>query len=102
MAWYSEAMALPPYDLVICRQDPYTDVVFAFADETLEVVSDLFPDVRWKREPRHGWHVAVVAPRCFDEVTHAAAKAGLRVGYGERRDGVATFQPIEVAPGRRH
>ena len=95
-------MALPPYDLVICRQDPDTDVVFAFTDETLEVVSDLFPDVRWKTEPRHGWHVAVVAPRCFDEVMHAAARAGLRVGYGERRDGVATFQLVEVAPGRRH
>jgi hypothetical protein len=91
----------PPFDLVFCRDDPNGEIIFAFTDDTYELVTDLFPVVQWTTE-QHGWHVASVFHSYASEMAPVATKAGLRVGFGEYRDGVLTFRPVEVVPNRRH
>jgi hypothetical protein len=86
---------LPPFDLLFCRDDPDQEIVFVLGSESVkESVQRLFPDLLLDKHEL-GW-VGCVTRDWALLLAFEAAKAGLRVGFGENGDGKLDLRPVKV------
>ena len=91
----SKPSSLPPFDLVFCR-DADQEILFVVSSEsTKDSLQGLFPDLLLDKHDL-GWVDDRVTRARSAQIAFEATKAGFKVAFGEHRDGMVTFQPVEI------
>jgi hypothetical protein len=90
---------LPPFDLIFCLYHPDKDLVIVLGlESTKDSVQDLFPDLLLQKRDI-GWTGSVTRASAFRMAPEAVAR-GLRVAFGDVRDGMIGLRPVEIIETR--